>query len=63
MAFEDEKACKRFLASICMDGNVYKMWTCEHCQLVHHLCYPKEITGATSGKDVRKVSFYERFEQ
>lgn len=49
-------------------GGIFKTWTCAKCSKIHVLCYPLELTGGSSGKNVRKVGFFkthdpEKFEQ
>lgn len=52
-AFDDENALRDYLKRSASDGQIYKVFTCEHCQMVHAECKPHELTGTSSGNSFR----------
>lgn len=53
--FKSEKDAKAFLEKNKL-SNVWSIWLCD-CGWWHYECYPREATGESSGKDVRKIAW------
>jgi hypothetical protein len=57
LRFRDQAAITRWLNLHSPDAAIYKVWQCAICRDFHVICYPREITGTSSGKSCRKEDF------
>jgi hypothetical protein len=55
LCFETEKDAKKWLEPT--NGTAYKIWLCEYCNKFHVEPNPHEVTGTSSGKNLRKWEF------
>lgn len=53
MAFGDEARIKSWFAL----SAIYEKKVCDSCGMIHVECYPREMTGTSSGKGLRKDYF------
>lgn len=58
-AFETEKDAKKWHDKSM--SSPYKMFTCRFCGKVHAVCPPNDITGQSSGKNLRKQQFLRKY--
>lgn len=57
LAFNTEKEAKQWDSRCGGMSGIYSLWLCDSCLKWHYIAYPIEITGNSSGKNIRKQYF------
>lgn len=59
-AFDTETNAKQWVDKT--NGSIYNSWKCEYCAKWHYLSFPLEVSGTSSGKSLRKLTFFKKYD-